>query len=83
MSELHTPSIKSLLQYFKNYGDQGEIAVVRGSQFEKNSPYDGYGREGVRLEVVPRLEECIHPRCLGFLRWSKEHWESCCQRGRE
>ena len=62
-------------------GDQGEIAVVRGSQFEKNSPYDGYWREGICLEVDPRLEECIYSRCLGFPRWGKEHWESCRQRG--
>ena len=32
---------------------------------------------------VPKLEECIYPRCLGFPRWSKEHWEPCCQRGRK
>ena len=39
-------------------GDQGEIAGVRGSQFEKNSRYKGNGREGICLEGVPRLEEC-------------------------
>ena len=32
---------------------------------------------------VPRLEECIYPRCLGFPRWSKGHWEPCCQQCRE
>ena len=39
-------------------GDQGEIAGVRGSQLEKNTRYEGNGREGICPEVVPRLEEC-------------------------
>ena len=41
------------------------------------------GGKGICLKVVPRLEECVYPRCIGFSRWIKEHWESCCQRGRE
>ena len=45
--------------------------------------HNGYGRRGIRLKIVPRLEECIHPRCFGFSCWSKEHWEPCCQRSRE
>ena len=39
----------------KKGGEQGELAVVRGSHFEKNSPDDGYWREGICLEVDPRL----------------------------
>ena len=31
---------------------------MRGSQFEKNTRYEGNGREGICPEVVPRLEEC-------------------------
>ena len=64
-------------------GDESQIAVGRGSQFEKNSLYDGYGRKGIRPKIVSWLEECIHPRCFGFPRWSKEHWEPCCQRSHE
>ena len=37
---------------------------MRGSQFEKNSPYDGYRREGIRLEVVPRRNAST-PAALG------------------
>ena len=31
---------------------------MRGSQLEKNTRYEGNGREGICPEVVPRLEEC-------------------------
>ena len=72
---IEVPEDLETIPFEAKRGDQSEIAVVRGSQFEKNSPYDGYGREGIRLEVVPRLEECIHPCCLGFPCWGKEHWE--------
>ena len=60
-------------------GDQGEIADVRGSQFEKNSRYDGYGREGICPEASKGWKNASTPRCPGFPHWSKEHWEPCRQ----
>ena len=44
--------------------DQSEIAVVRGSQFE-NSPDDGYGREGICLEVSQGWRNASTPVALG------------------
>ena len=46
-------------------GDQGEIADVRGSQFEKNSRYDGYGRAGICLEVSKGWRNAATPAALG------------------
>ena len=46
-------------------GDQSEIAVVIGSQFEKNSPDDGYGRKGICLEVSQGWRNASTPAALG------------------
>ena len=50
--------LETILLRPKGGGNQGEIAGVRGPQFEKNSHYEGNGCEGICPEVVPRLAEC-------------------------
>ena len=45
--------------------DQGEIADVRGSQFEKNSRHDGYGRKGICLEASKGWRNASTPAAQG------------------
>ena len=42
--------------------DESQLAIPRGPQFDKNSPYDGDRRKGVSLEIVPGLKKSARPR---------------------